>query len=160
MNENVYYIIAVVVMLIAVVAIVTGVRNVIAESKQVWSMLRDSFGVSSDDFSTAVSDKGTPGKLVVLNQEFLGGATVVERGILFRQDFMNRYDLLLFPWDSIQDFKAEQADQFTATFAFEQNDGALQLVRIPWSDALDSQLAHIRGAHDSGVKHAPGNVSS
>jgi hypothetical protein len=141
MNENVYYIIAVVVMLIAVVAIVTGVRNVIAENKQVWSMLRDSFGVSSDDFSTAVSDKGTPGKLVVLNQEFLGRATVVERGILFRQDFMNRYELLLFPWDKIQDFKAEKAEQFTATFSCGQEDDSLQSVQIPWSDELASRAA-------------------
>ena len=45
MNENVYYIIGAVIMVIAVVAIVTGVRNVIAESKKVWSTLRDAFGV-------------------------------------------------------------------------------------------------------------------
>lgn len=141
MNENVYYIIGAVIMVIAVVAIVTGVRNVIAESKKVWSMLRDSFGVSSDDFSAVASDKSTPGKLVALNQEFIGGATVVEQGILFRQDFMGRYELLLFRWDKIQDFKAEKAEQFTATFSCGQEDGSLQSVQIPWSDELASRAA-------------------
>lgn len=158
MNENTYYIIAVIIMLIAVVAIVTGVRNVMAESKQVWSMLRDSIGVANSDFSAAASDKSTPGKLVLLNQEFIGAATLAEQGILFRQDFMNRHELLLFPWDKIQDFKAEKAEQFTATFSFEQEDGVSQLVRIPWSDELANRMG--LGKQGSGVKHAPGNAFS
>jgi len=158
MSENIYYIIGVIIMLIAVVAIVVGVRNVIAESKQVWSMLRDSFGVSNTDFSAAASDKSTPGKLVVLNQEFIGGVTVAEQGILFRQDLMSRHQLLLFPWDKIQDFKAENAEQFTATFCFEQEDGSSQLVRIPWSDELAKNTSAAKQA--STVNYAPGNASS
>jgi hypothetical protein len=146
MNENIYYIIGVIIMLIAVVAIVTGVRNVIAESKRVWSMLRNSFGVSSEDYSAAASDKSTPGKLVMLNQEFIGGASIAEPGIVFRQDLLRGHELVLFPWEHIQDFKTEKGERFSATFSIRRKDGSSQSVQIPWSDELASRAAQVEKA--------------
>ena len=116
MNENTYYIFGAIIMVIAVFAIVTGVKIVLAEGKKVWSMLRDSFGVSNDDFKESAGDNSAPGKLVLLNQEFVGGASITDQGIIFRQDIMSRHELVLFPWAKIRDFKTEKDERFTATF--------------------------------------------
>lgn len=141
MNENIYYIFGAIIMVIAVFAIVTGVKSVLAEGKKVWSMLQDSFGVSNEDFTETSGDTSAPGKLELLNQEFVGGASIVDQGIIFRQDFMSRHELVLFPWDKIRDFKTEKAERFTATFFFDKEDGSPQTVQIPWSDDLERRAA-------------------
>lgn len=140
MHENIYYIFGAIIMVIAIFAIVAGVKSVLAEGKKVWSMLRDLFGVSSEEFDDTRGANSAPGKLTILDQEFVGGASIAEPGIIFRQDFMSRHELVLFPWDKIQDFKTEKAERFTATFYFDKADGMLLAVQIPWSDGLASRV--------------------
>ncbi len=141
MSDSVYYILGAIIMVIAVVAIVAGVKSVVAEGKKVWSMLRELFGVANGDVAALTAQDSAPGKLVLLNQEFVGAASVVEQGIIFRRDFMSGHELVLFPWNKIQEFKTHKADRFTATFSFENADGSLLAVNLPWSDGLDERAA-------------------
>lgn len=106
--------------------------------KDVWSMLREKYGVASDRFPDTNLQFGVLGKFRIFDQTYLGYIGLIDAGILFRRSFLRRHEVVLFSWEQACDFKIAP-DRSRATFRLARTTGLPIDVQIPWSRGLSAR---------------------
>lgn len=126
--------------IIVVAGVLLGFYEIFQDAKDyknIWYMLRQKYGVTSSRFPDANLQFGVLGKLRILDQAYVGHIGLVEDGILFRQPFLNRHEVVLFSWEQAHDFKIAP-DKSRATFCLARTTGLPIGVQIPWSRELSA----------------------
>jgi hypothetical protein len=141
MDANLYYIFGGLVAAIIAFVFIRGARDKVVDLSQTWSMLRKRFGVSNEQFDSLSDSSGVLGPMRVFDDEYVGTAFAVPQGVIFRQLFLKSYELILFPWSEIQNFKIEEGAKCCATFSFDRSSGLPVSIQIPWRAGLTGQAA-------------------